>query len=157
MTALRTIAGAVLTAVLILLISRVMPLSPDLSDWGGRAFPRSYLTPLLILAVISYFSGWVGAKLSPETGRLVGMLGSLAVGVTTIAGKFHAPLLEPLFQHPAYPVFSDHALLALAVLLVCAHLGGLRVEKSQIAKSTSDAAKPVDKQQDSTPIVNEES
>lgn len=41
-------------------------------------------------------------------------------------------LIQPLLHHPAYPVFSDHTLFALAMLLVAGHLGGLRVEKGYL-------------------------
>ena len=132
---LRTIAGAIVGAALILLLSLAIPITPDLSDWGGRAFPRSYLAPLIILAFISYISTWVGANMSPRTGRLCGMLASIAAGAVAIGWNFGARLLEPLFQHPAYPVFSDHALLALAVLLVSGHLGGLRVERGFLSRA----------------------
>jgi uncharacterized membrane protein YeaQ/YmgE (transglycosylase-associated protein family) len=139
MTFIRTIFGAAVGAALILFVSKAIPFTPDLSDWGGRAYPQSYLLPLIILAIVGYISGWIGAKLSPETGRLTGMLASIAAGAVIIGWKFDAPILRPLFHHPAYPVFSDHALLALAVLLACGHLGGMRVEKghaSRIAKAS---------------------
>jgi hypothetical protein len=129
---LRTISGAIVGAIMILLISWAIPITPDLSDWGGKAFPCEYLTPLLILTLISYFSAWVGAKFSPRTGRLVGMLAAILAGVVALGWDTRIALFKPLFHHPAYPVFSDHTLLALAMLLVAGHLGGLRVEKGYL-------------------------
>ncbi len=130
MVFLRTILGSILGAALNLLIFRLLPFSADLSDWGGRSYPRTYLLPLLIVAIVSYVSGWVAAKLSPSTGRLCGMFASIIAAVVVIGWDTQAKVLEPLFHHPAYPIFSDHALLALAVLLVGGHLGGARVEKT---------------------------
>jgi hypothetical protein len=139
MTFIRTIFGALIGAILILTIARLLPFTPDLSDWGGRAYPKSFLTPLIILAVISYMSTWIGAKFSPETGRLTGMLAALLTGAVAIGFKFDAAIFKPLFEHPAYPVFSDHTLLALAVLLTCGHLGGLRVEKGYFNRKVAQA------------------
>jgi len=130
MVFLRTILGALLSAVTALVIFRVLPYAPDLSDWGGRAFPRSYILPLLVVAVVSYVSAWIWARLSPVTGRLCGMIGMILAAIAAIGWDTGSRVLEPLFHHPAYPVFSDHALLALAILLVGGHLGGLRVEKT---------------------------
>ncbi|GAG16935.1 unnamed protein product, partial [marine sediment metagenome] len=129
MLTLRTILGTLLGAAVNLAVCRIIPFTPDLTDWGGRAYPRSYLVPLLILAVISYASGWLAARVSPKTGRLAGMLAGIVVAVIVILWDINVPLLAPLFHHPAYPIFSDHALLALAVLLVGSHLGGTRVER----------------------------
>lgn len=137
MPVLRPVAGAALGTALILLLSKIVPFSPDLSDWGGRAFPREYLGPLIAVAVIGYLGGWVGAMVSPGTGRLVGMIASIVSVAVIIGWGYSAPLLEPLFHHPAYPTFSDHALLATAVLLVSGHLGGLRVERRLSAKPLS--------------------
>jgi hypothetical protein len=134
MVFLRTIFGAAVGAVIILTISRLIPYTPDLSDWGGRAYPQTYLTPLIILAVVGYIGAWVGARFSGETGRLTGMLAAIIVGALAIGWKFDASIFKPLFQHPAYPVFSDHTLLALAVLLTCGHLGGMRVERGYFQK-----------------------
>ena len=129
MRILRTIVGALIGAAVILILCRLVPFSPDLTDWGGRSFPRLYLLALLILALIGYFGGWSAARVSPSAGRISGMLASLIAGVLVIGWDLGAPLLKQLFHHPAYPVFSDHALLALAALLVGGHLGGLRVER----------------------------
>ena len=129
MVFLRTILGAVLGSIFCLAVFRYMPFTPDLSDWGGKAFPRTYLFPLLVVAIVSYIGGWFAAKVSPVTGRLCGMLSSLIAAVVSIGWNTGSMILMPLFHHPAYPVFSDHALLGLAVLLVSGHLGGLRVEK----------------------------
>jgi hypothetical protein len=142
MTLLKTIAGAILGAVLILLLARLVPLTPDLSDWGGKAFPRSYLTPLILLGVISYVAAWVGAQLCPETGRLSGMLSAILAGAVAIGWHFQTPMLEPLFHHPAYPMFSDHALLALAILLVAGHLGGLRIERAFVNRIAGKPFEP---------------
>jgi hypothetical protein len=131
MHTVRTILGAIIGALVNLALCRMIPFSPDLSDWGGLAYPRSYLVPLLIFALISYVSGWIAAGFSARTGRLTGMLASLIAAVINVGWNMHAPLLEPLLHHPAYPIFSDHALLALAVLLVGGHLGGLRVERTR--------------------------
>jgi hypothetical protein len=139
-TFLKTILGAIIGAGLILSISRVIPFHPDLSDWGGRAYPQSYLTPLIVLAAISYISGWLGAQISPVSGRLCGMLGSLLAGAAIIGWSYGGTLMTPLFHHPAYPMFSDHALLALAVLLVCGHLGGLRVERAFLNRNPESAS-----------------
>lgn len=130
MVFIRTIIGAVLGSIICLAILRFIPFSPDLTDWGGRVFPRTYLLPLLIVAIVSYAAGWIGAKISPVTGRLCGMLSSIIAAIAGIGWNTGSLVLLPLFHHPAYPVFSDHALLALAVLLIGGHLGGLRVEKS---------------------------
>jgi hypothetical protein len=129
MTTLRTIAGSILGAIIGLAILRFIPFTPDLTDWGGRVYPRTYIFPLTIVAVVSYFSGWFAAKLCPVTGRLIGMLVSILIGAVAIGWDTGATVFDPLFHHPAYPIFSDHALLALAILLVAGHLGGLRVEK----------------------------
>jgi ABC-type thiamin/hydroxymethylpyrimidine transport system permease subunit len=58
------------------------------------------------------------------------MFASIITGATIIGWNFSGNIIEPLFHHPAYPVFSDHTLLALAILLVAGHLGGVRVEKT---------------------------
>lgn len=137
MSALRTIIGALIGAVINLAVCRLIPFEPDLTDWGGLAYPRSFLFPLLILAVVSYCSGWIAANVSPSTGRLTGMLASILVGVAAIGWDTGASVLAPLFNHPAYPVFSDHTLLAVAVLLVGGHLGGLRVERNHPANRDS--------------------
>lgn len=129
MVFLRTITGAILGAIICLAAFRLIPFTPDLSDWGGRAFPRTYLFPLIIVAVISYAGGWIAAKVSPVTGRLCGMISSIITAAVSIGWDTGSMILMPLFHHPAYPVFSDHALLGLAVLLIGGHLGGLRVEK----------------------------
>ena len=130
MVLLRTIVGSLLGAGLNLLVFRLLPFAPDLTDWGGRSYPRSYVLPLLIVAIVGYATGWLGAKVSPVTGRLCGMLAALITGAWVIGWDTGAKVLEPLFHHPAYPVFSDHALLALAVLLVAGHLGGARIERA---------------------------
>jgi len=137
----RTIAGAVAGAVINLIIFRIIPFTPDLTDWGGRAYPRSYILPLIIVAVVSYTAAWLGSKISPSTGRLTGMLASIITAAVTIGFETGSGLVEPLFHHPAYPMFSDHALLALAILLVAGHLGGARVERVAVAKEI-DAEKP---------------
>jgi uncharacterized membrane protein YeaQ/YmgE (transglycosylase-associated protein family) len=134
MAIIRSIIGGIIGAGLVLLISRFIPYHPDLTDWGGRTFPRSYLTALIILALIAYVSGWIAGRISPRTGRLSGMFSSLIAVVVTVGWSFKAPVLEQLFQHPAYPIFSDQALLAAAVLLVSGHLGGLRIEKAHLRK-----------------------
>ncbi len=126
----RTILGSLIGAAINLLVFRLLPFAPDLSDWGGRAFPRSYIIPLFIVAIISYITGWIAAKFSPVTGRLCGMLAALITGAVAIGWDTGANILEPLFHHPAYPVFSDQTLLALALLLVGGHLGGARVERT---------------------------
>ena len=126
----RTLAGAVAGALLNLSIFRIIPFTPDLSDWGGRAYPRTYILPLIIVAIVGYFSAWLVSKMSPSTGRLIGMLASILTAAAAIGWSTGSKVLEPLFHHPAYPSFSDHALLALAILLVAGHLGGSRVEKS---------------------------
>ena len=137
----RTLAGAVAGALLNLIIFRIIPFTPDLSDWGGRAYPRSYILPLIIVAIVGYFSAWLVSKISPSTGRLIGMLASILTAAAAIGWSTGAKILEPLFHHPAYPAFSDHALLALAILLVAGHLGGLRVEKfSRKLESASEMA-----------------
>lgn len=129
MTLIKTIFGAIIGAALILILSKWIPIKSDLTDWGGKSFPPSYLFPLFMAAIIGYIGGWTGANLSPKTGRLVGMLASLTAVSAIIGWKFTSPFLATLYHHPAYPIFSDHALLAVAVLLVSGHLGGLRVEK----------------------------
>jgi len=126
----RTLAGAVAGALLNLIIFRIIPFTPDLSDWGGRAYPRTYILPLIIVAIVGYFSAWLVSKMSPSTGRLIGMLASILTAAAAIGWSTGSKVLEPLFHHSAYPSFSDHALLALAILLVAGHLGGSRVEKS---------------------------
>ena len=126
----RTLVGAVAGALLNLILLRVIPFTPDLSDWGGRAYPRSYILPLIIVAMVGYFSAWLVSKMSPSTGRLIGMLASILTAAAAIGWSTGSKVLEPLFHHPAYPSFSDHALLALAILLVAGHLGGSRIEKS---------------------------
>jgi len=138
MVFIRTIFGALIGAIIALTIFYVIPFTPDLSDWGGRAFPRSYITPLIIVTITGYISAWIGAKFSPDTGRLSGMFAAIVTGIVIIAFSYNPDLLSPLFHHPAYPVFSDHTLLALALLLVAGHLGGLRVEKSHSASSSSE-------------------
>jgi len=138
MLALRTIIGSVVGCLLNLLVFRLIPITPDLSDWGGRGYPRTYIFPLLIVAVISYLTGWIGSKFSPRTGRICGMFASILTGAVIIGWGFSPDLITPLFHHPAYPVFSDHALLALAVLLAGGHLGGARVEKVASATTEND-------------------
>ena len=59
---------------------------------------------------------------------------SLFTSVIVIGWETGANVLDPLFHHPAYPAFSDHALLALAILLVSGHLGGSVVERASIKK-----------------------
>ncbi|HDS30414.1 MAG TPA: hypothetical protein ENN67_05150 [Firmicutes bacterium] len=130
MDAVKIIFGAIVGSIINLTLCRIIPITPDLSDWGGRTFPVSYLVPLLIFAVVSYIGGWVAGAFSPRTGRLAGMLSGIIVAVVAIKMNFQAPIIQPLLNHPAYPIFSDHALLALAVLLVGSHLGGLRIEKN---------------------------
>ena len=143
MVYLRTLAGAVAGAIINLIIFRLIPFTPDLSDWGGRAYPRSYILPLIIVAIVGYFSAWLASKISPSTGRLIGMLASILTAAAAIGWSTGSKVLEPLFHHPAYPSFSDHALLALAILLVAGHLGGSRVEKfSRKAESASEMAAP---------------
>jgi hypothetical protein len=139
-TFLKTVLGAIVGAGLILLISRIIPFHQDLSDWGGRAYPQSYLTPLIILAILSYFSGWIGAHISPVSGRLCGMLASLITGAAIVGWGYGGTMMTPLFHHPAYPLFSDHALLSLAVLLVCGHLGGLRIERAYLNRNPESAS-----------------
>ena len=138
MVFIRTILGALVGSIFCLAAFRFIPFTPDLSDWGGRAYPRTYLFPLIIVAVIGYIGGWVGAKASPVTGRLCGMLSSIIAVVISIGWNTGSMILMPLFHHPAYPVFSDHALLALSVLLVCGHLGGLRVENGSSPKALNE-------------------
>jgi len=137
MVYVRTFAGAVIGAVINLVIFRLIPFAPDLTDWGGRAYPRSYILPLIIVAIVAWLSAWLAAKISKSTGRLTGMLSSLLTAVVVIGWDTGAKILEPLFHHPAYPVFSDHALLALAVLLVAGHLGGSRVERLAMTRETN--------------------
>ncbi|MFH1675525.1 MAG: hypothetical protein ABIC40_00770 [bacterium] len=139
MSVFKTILGALIASVLFLAVVRFIPWNPDLSDWGGRAFPRSYLEPLIILAILSYLMGWTAGKISPVTGRLSAMLAGIISGGLIVAFDIGSNLLRPLFHHPAYPVFSDQALLALAVLLTAAHLGGLRCEKNAVQKSVGKA------------------
>jgi len=138
MQLLRTIFGSAIGAILALTFYAILPFTPDLSDWGGRTFPRTYLWPLLILAIASYCFSWTGAKISGESGRLSGMLTSIIAGAVIIILNFNSDFLATLFHHPAYPVFSDHVLLALAVMLVAGHLGGLRYERSQMTHSDTD-------------------
>lgn len=151
MRALRTILAAAIGAAFILLVCRIVPLTPDLSDWGGRQFPRSYLLPLALLAIAGYLGGWVAGRISPITGRLSGMLATILAGVIAVAWDTGAPMLVPLFHHPAYPVFSDHALLALAVLLVGGHLGGLRVERCAMNRLES-ASKAMEEARRDVPV-----
>jgi hypothetical protein len=139
----RTILGAALGSIFCLAVFRFIPFTPDLSDWGGKAFPRTYLFPLLVVAIVSYIGGWIAAKVSPVTGRLCGMLSSLIAAGASIGWNTGSMILMPLFHHPAYPVFSDHALLGLAVLLVGGHLGGFRIEKG-IMKPEAIEIPPVD-------------
>jgi len=139
MSAFRTISGALIGSALFLIVTRFIPWNPDLSDWGGKAFPRSYLGPLIILAILSYLMGWTAGKISPVTGRLSAMLAGIISGGLVMTIDFGSNFLKPLFHHPAYPVFSDQTLLALAVLLTAAHLGGLRCERN-IVKKTNGAA-----------------
>jgi len=75
--------------------------------------------------------------MSRSTGRLCGMLAVIIAGVVAIGWDTGSQVLRPLWHHPAYQVFSDHALLAIAILLVAGHLGGLRVERSA-AKATEN-------------------
>ena len=138
MVVVRTILGALLGAIINLAVYNLLPFNPDLSDWGGRAFPVTYLFPLVIVAIVSYVSGWIAAKISPDTGRLCGMFGSIITAVAVIGWRLGGGVLSPLFDHPAYPLFSDQALLALAILLVAGHLGGARVEKSSHAPDAED-------------------
>jgi len=130
MVYVRTALGTIVGAVIAILFFAFIPYSPDLSDWGARVYPRAYLFPLMIAAIVSYISGWLGSRISTETGRLCGMLSMILVGICAIGWDFSGGILTPLFHHPAYPVFSDHALLALAVILAGGHLGGLRIEKT---------------------------
>jgi len=122
---------------MILLLSTVIPFTPDLSDWGGRAFPQAYLSPLIILMLVGYVSGWVSGGFSPQTGRLCGILASILAGAAIVGLGYGGSLVKPLFHHPAYPIFSDHALLSLAVLLVSGHLGGLRVERGYLGRTAA--------------------
>lgn len=136
-----SIIGGFIGCGVLLFAARFVPYSPDLTDWGGRVFPRTYLIALIILALIAYVSGWIAGRISPRTGRFSGMLSSIFASAVIIGWSFKAPLFEQLFHHPAYPIFSDHALLAVAVLLVSGHLGGLRVEKSMLSRLQKDARK----------------
>lgn len=136
MPAVRMIAGSAISAVLALVVFKIIPYTPDLSDWGGRTFPRTYIEPLVMVFVVSYLAGYTAARFSPSTGRLSGMVTSLVVAIVLIGFDFSSGILNPLFHHPAYPVFSDHALLALAALLTGGHLGGLRVERSVLKEQT---------------------
>jgi hypothetical protein len=138
MVYLRTAIGAIAGAIVAILLFRFIPYSPDLTDWGARVYPRAYLFPLLVVAVISYLSGWLGAKFSPVTGRLCGMFAMILTAVAAVGWDFSGGILTPLFHHPAYPIFSDHALLALAIMLVGGHLGGLRVEKTAARATERD-------------------
>ena len=126
---IRCIAGIAVDTGLFLLLAKVIPFTPDLSDWGGGVFPRTYLFPLFILAVVGYTCAWAGAQICSRYGRLVGLLGSIISAAIVIGWDIGAPVLKPLFHHPLYPLSSDHSLLALAVLLVSGHLGGSRVER----------------------------
>jgi len=126
---IRCIVGIAVDVGLLLLFAKVIPFTPDLSDWGGGVFPRSYLLPLLILAIIGYTCAWAGAQICSRYGRLVGLLGSILSAAIVIVWDIGAPVLKPLFHHPVYPISSDHSLLALAILLVSGHLGGSRVER----------------------------
>lgn len=138
MVYVRTAFGAIIGAIVASIVFRFVPFSPDLNDWGARIYPRAYLLPLLAVAIISYLSGWIAAKFSPVTGRLCGMFAMILAAVLALGWNFSGGLLTPLFHHPAYPIFSDHALLALAVMLVGGHLGGLRVEKSAARATEKD-------------------
>ena len=97
----------------------------------------------MLLAIVGYLGGWGAGRVSPLTGRLSAMLASIIAGVVAIGWDISAPILTPLFHHPAYPIFSDHALLALAVMLVAGHLGGLRVERGVLNRSVT-ASKAVE-------------
>ena len=138
MAFLRTTLGAIVGAVIAIVVFRLIPFTPDLTDWGGRAYPRTYLFPLLVTAIVSYISAWAGSKFSPETGRLCGMFSMLITAVVEVGWNFSGGILTVLFHHPAYPVFSDHALLGLAVMLVAGHLAGLRVERAAAGRAEKD-------------------
>ena len=132
MNFLRTCAGVLVGTCFNFILLRFIPFVPDLTDWGGRAYPREYVLPLMIAVAIFYMGGWLGSKLSPTTGRLVGMLASLVTVSVFIKFTGLSNILEPLFHHPAYPIFTDHALLALALILVAGHIGGFRIEKTSL-------------------------
>ena len=134
MNAIRTIAGSIAGAILGLILLRVIPYSPDLTDWGGRSFPRAYIEPLVLLFIVGYMSGFLAGQIIPKSGRLAGMLGSIILAVVIIGFDFSSDVVNPLFHHPAYPSFSDQALLALGVLLIGGHLGGFKVEKSALSR-----------------------
>jgi len=109
----------------------LFPWKPDLSDWGARVYPMAYLIPLIIVFLTSYGCGWISAKFIPKNGRLVAMITGIVLLLTITGLQFSTALLKPLFHHPAYPTFSDHVLLASAIVLVGTHTGGLRVEKGK--------------------------
>lgn len=142
MVFVRFIAGILLGSTLILGIGKVLPTQVDLSDWGAGVYPRTYLLPLIILFVLSYFGGWISGKVVPEYGRLGGMVTGLTCAFFIAGYGFTSNLFSPLFHHPAYPPFSDHALLALAIMLAGCHLGGARGESCRVNDNPSCGFSP---------------